>query len=112
MIVFLSPLIIYVALKTKLSSQGSVIYSQTRIGYKGKSFCIYKFRSMFKDAEKNGPALSFENDARITNWGKTMRKWRLDELPQLWNILKGEMSFVGPRPERKYYIDEISIKHS
>ena len=63
---------------------------------------------MREDAEKNGPALSSENDTRITAWGKTMRKWRLDELPQLWNILKGEMSFVGPRPEREFYIDEIN----
>jgi lipopolysaccharide/colanic/teichoic acid biosynthesis glycosyltransferase len=62
---------------------------------------------MYVDAEKNGPALSSHNDPRITTWGKVMRKWRLDELPQLWNILKGEMSLVGPRPERKYYVDQI-----
>ena len=62
---------------------------------------------MIKDAEKNGPALSSENDARITNWGKTMRKWRIDEFPQLWNILIGEMSLVGPRPERRFYINQI-----
>lgn len=107
-LILLSPLIIYVALRTKFSSAGSIIFSQERIGYKGKQFCIYKFRSMYEDAEKNGPALSSGNDARITPWGKIMRKWRLDELPQLWNILKGEMSFVGPRPERKFYIDEIN----
>ena len=63
------------------------------------------------DAEKEGPRLSHEEDKRITGWGKTMRKWRLDELPQLWNILVGEMSLVGPRPERKYYIDQIVIQH-
>ena len=66
---------------------------------------------MFKDAEINGPALSSENDPRITGWGKTMRKWRFDELPQLWNILIGEMSLVGPRPERRYYIDQIIARY-
>lgn len=109
--ILLSPLIVYVAFRTKYSSAGKIIFSQERVGYKGKIFCIYKFRSMFENAEENGPALSSENDARITAWGKIMRKWRLDELPQLWNILKGEMSFVGPRPERKFYIDEIN-KHT
>ncbi len=107
-LILLSPLIVYVALRTKFSSNGNIFFSQERIGYKGKQFRIYKFRSMYEDAEKNGPALSSGNDARITAWGKIMRKWRLDELPQLWNILKGEMSFVGPRPERKFYIDEIN----
>ena len=105
-IVFL-PLILYTIIKVKLSSPGSIIYSQERIGYRGKKFIIYKFRSMYQDAEKNGPALSSFNDERITTWGKTMRKWRIDELPQFWNIIKGEMSLVGPRPERQYYIDKI-----
>jgi lipopolysaccharide/colanic/teichoic acid biosynthesis glycosyltransferase len=68
---------------------------------------MYKFRSMIEGAEKNGPALSSENDPRITKWGKLMRKWRIDELPQLWNILVGEMSLVGPRPERRFYIDQV-----
>jgi hypothetical protein len=68
---------------------------------------MFKFRSMFVDAEINGPQLSRINDERITPWGRKMRKWRLDELPQLWNVLKGEMSLVGPRPERKYFIDQI-----
>jgi polysaccharide biosynthesis protein PslA len=107
-LIVLSPLLAYVALHTKLSSKGTVIYNQQRIGYKSKPFYIHKFRSMHADAEKNGPALSSENDPRITKWGKVMRKWRLDEMPQLWNILKGEMSFVGPRPERKFYIDAIN----
>lgn len=107
-LLFLSPLILFVALRTRYSSQGGIIYSQQRIGYKGRQFTIHKFRSMYADAEKHGPALSSENDPRITKWGKIMRKWRLDELPQLWNILKGEMSFVGPRPERKFYIDAIN----
>ncbi|MGZ5221615.1 MAG: sugar transferase, partial [Chitinophagaceae bacterium] len=80
---------------------------QERIGYKGRPFYMYKFRSMVKDAEKNGPALSSDNDPRITRLGRSMRKWRLDELPQLWNILKGDMSLVGPRPERRFYIDQV-----
>ena len=109
-LVLLSPLMIYAALRVKFSSKGPVIFSQDRIGYKGKIFRMYKFRSMMKDAEKNGPALSSYNDARITIWGKTMRRWRLDELPQLWNILIGEMSLVGPRPERKFYIDQLVIR--
>jgi exopolysaccharide biosynthesis polyprenyl glycosylphosphotransferase len=106
-LVLLSPLLLYVALRVKFSSKGPVFYSQERIGYKGKPFRLYKFRSMIDDAEKNGPALSSDNDPRITRWGKVMRKWRLDELPQLWNILSGEMSLVGPRPERRYYIDQV-----
>ncbi len=106
-IIFLSPLMLYAAIRVKLSSKGPVFFSQERIGYKGKSFRMYKFRSMIDDAEKNGPALSSDNDPRITKWGKTIRKWRIDELPQLWNILAGEMSLVGPRPERRYYIEQI-----
>jgi exopolysaccharide biosynthesis polyprenyl glycosylphosphotransferase len=107
-LIILSPLMLYVALRTKFSSEGKILFNQERIGYKGKRFYIHKFRSMYADAEKIGPALSSENDPRITKWGRVMRKWRLDELPQLWNILKGEMSFVGPRPERRFYIDAIS----
>lgn len=107
-LLLLSPLIVFTAIKTKLSSKGPIIFSQQRIGYKGKPFIIHKFRSMYVGAEKHGPALSSENDPRITPWGKTMRKWRLDELPQLWNILKGEMSFVGPRPERKFFIELLN----
>ena len=110
-ILLLSPLIIYTAIRIKLSSKGSLFYVQERIGYKGRSFTMIKFRSMITDAEKNGPELSSDNDPRITNWGKIMRKWRLDELPQLVNIIKGEMSLVGPRPERKFYIDQILMQH-
>ena len=106
-LILLSPLLLYVALRVKFSSPGDVIYTQERIGYKGKKFQIYKFRSMYRDAESNGPALSSVNDQRITPWGKLMRKWRIDELPQLWNILKGEMSLVGPRPEREFYINQL-----
>ncbi len=72
---------------------------------------MYKLRSMYVNAEDNGPQLSSENDERITAWGKVMRKWRLDELPQLWNIIKGEMSLVGPRPERKFYVDQVVALH-
>lgn len=110
-IILLFPLFVYTALRVKLSSKGNLFYRQERIGYKGKPFIMYKFRSMIPGAEKNGPELSSENDPRITNWGKVMRKWRLDELPQLWNIIKGEMSLVGPRPERKFYIDQIVQQH-
>ncbi len=110
-LIILSPLIIYTAVRTKLSSKGRIFFLQERIGYKGRPFAIFKFRSMVTGAEKNGPMLSSEHDERITRWGKIMRRWRLDELPQLWNILKGEMSLVGPRPERKYYIDCITDKH-
>ncbi|MEO5649673.1 MAG: sugar transferase [Ginsengibacter sp.] len=110
-LLILSPLILYTAIRTKLSSKGSIFYSQERVGYKGRPFFIYKFRSMVPDAEKNGPMLSSDNDERITRWGKIMRRWRLDELPQLWNILKGEMSLVGPRPERKYYREQIIKEH-
>jgi exopolysaccharide biosynthesis polyprenyl glycosylphosphotransferase len=104
----LSPLYLFAAIKVKLSSPGSIFYKQQRIGIYGKPFWIYKFRSMQLNAEDNGPALSSENDPRITPWGRVMRKWRIDELPQFYNIISGEMSLVGPRPERKYYIDIIS----
>jgi exopolysaccharide biosynthesis polyprenyl glycosylphosphotransferase len=107
-LIILSPLILYSAVRTKFSSKGNIFFLQERVGYKGRPFMIYKFRSMIDYAEKNGPMLSSVKDERITNWGKIMRRWRFDELPQLWNILKGEMSLVGPRPERKYYIDQIS----
>jgi len=109
--IILIPLFIYTIIRIKISSKGPLFFMQERIGYKGRPFRMYKFRSMIPDAEPNGPLLSSENDERITNWGKVMRKWRLDELPQLWNIIKGEMSLVGPRPERKFYIDQIVAKH-
>jgi exopolysaccharide biosynthesis polyprenyl glycosylphosphotransferase len=106
-IVLLSPLFLYTAIRVRFSSKGDILYTQERIGYKGKVFVIYKFRSMCQNAEADGPQLSSANDPRITGWGKSMRKWRLDELPQLWNVLKGEMSLVGPRPERQYYVHQI-----
>jgi len=107
----LAPILLYTVIRTKMSSVGRVFFLQDRVGFKGKLFTIYKFRSMVQEAEKDGPQLSSDDDTRITNWGRTMRKWRLDELPQLWNILKGEMSLVGPRPERKFYIDQIELQH-
>lgn len=103
----LSPVLLFIAIRTRFSSRGAVIYAQVRVGQHGVPFVIYKFRSMYPDAEKDGPALSCDGDPRITPWGKTMRKWKLDELPQLWNILIGNMSLVGPRPERQYYIDQL-----
>ena len=105
--ILLFPLLIYIAIRTKISSNGPIFYSQERIGFKGRPFTIYKFRSMIDHAETNVPQLSSDNDSRITPWGKIMRKWRLDELPQLWNIFIGDMSLVGPRPERKYYVNKI-----
>ncbi|QNF35923.1 sugar transferase [Adhaeribacter swui] len=95
------------AILVKLSSPGSIIYRQERIGKSGRPFYIYKFRSMVANAETNGPALSSDQDPRVTPWGRFMRKVRLDELPQFYNVLVGEMSLVGPRPERQYFIDQI-----
>lgn len=105
--IILSPLFLYVLIRVNFSSSGPIFYLQKRVGYKGKEFTMFKFRSMYMNAEENGPALSSDHDPRITKWGKVMRKRRLDELPQLWNILKGDMSLVGPRPERRFYIDQI-----
>ena len=110
-LIALSPLILYTIIRVKLSSKGSLFFLQERIGYKGKPFMMYKFRSMIMNAEADGPQLSSDHDSRITSWGRVMRKWRLDELPQLWNIIKGEMSLVGPRPERRFYIDQLVQQH-
>lgn len=101
------PIYLLLALITKVTSRGSVFFKQERIGKGQKPFYIYKFRSMQVDAEKAGPQLSSDNDPRITKWGRFMRKTHLDELPQFWNVLKGDMSIVGPRPERRHFIDEI-----
>lgn len=106
-LLLLWPLMLYVAFRVKASSPGPVLFRQQRIGYRGRPFTMIKFRSMYMGAETAGPALSSENDPRITTWGRVMRKWRLDELPQLWNVLRGEMSLVGPRPERAFYISQI-----
>lgn len=103
-----SPLFAIISLAIKWEDGLPIIYKQERIGLHGKPFNIYKFRSMKADAEKDGPnLLEIEGDTRLTHVGKFIRTHHLDELPQLWNILKGDMSFVGPRPERKYYIDQI-----
>lgn len=107
-ILLLSPVIIFSMIKVKLSSKGPIFYTQERIGLNAMPFNIIKFRSMFVEAEKNGPQLSSDKDDRVTPWGKVMRKWRIDEIPQFFNVIKGDMSIVGPRPERKYYIDLIS----
>lgn len=103
-----APVFCLVYLITKFSSRGGAFYKQERIGKDEKPFYIYKFRSMYIDAEKYGPQLSKDNDPRITKWGRVIRKTRLDELPQFWNVLKGDMSVVGYRPERRHYIDQIS----
>jgi polysaccharide biosynthesis protein PslA len=110
-LIFLSPLYLFAAIKVKLSSVGPIFYKQQRIGLYGKPFLIYKFRSMVQSAEENGPSLSSQHDPRITSWGRVMRKWRIDELPQFYNIIIGDMSLVGPRPERKHYIDIIAQTH-
>lgn len=107
LIVF-SPLMLACAIAIACVDGLPVIYRQERIGRGGKPFYIYKFRSMCKDAEKDEPALlETDNDPRITRTGRFMRSHHLDELPQLWNVLVGDMSFIGPRPERKYFIDKI-----
>ena len=106
-LILLSPFIIYVMIRVKLSSNGPIFFRQERIGLHGKKFKIIKFRSMWMSAEKDGPMLSSDTDKRVTPWGYVMRKWRLDEIPQFFNVMIGEMSLVGPRPERQYYIDQI-----
>ncbi len=106
-IIVLLPVYIFTAIGVKISSKGSIIYSQERIGLHGKSFRMYKFRSMFSDAEKSGPQLSSTHDDRITPFGRFLRKVRLDEIPQFFSVFIGDMSLVGPRPERQYYIDQI-----
>jgi exopolysaccharide biosynthesis polyprenyl glycosylphosphotransferase len=105
--IVLLPVYIITAIIVKCTSKGPIFYSQERIGIKGKPFKMHKFRSMYIDAEKFGPMLSKDNDPRITPFGRFMRKVRLDEIPQFYNVLKGTMSLVGPRPERQYFIDQI-----
>lgn len=107
-LVLLSPLMAIIALQVKIGSKGPVVYSQERIGLYGLPFKIYKFRTMIEHAEEEAtPQLALDNDPRITGIGKWLRKYRLDELPQFWNILKGDMSIVGPRPERPYFVEQI-----
>jgi lipopolysaccharide/colanic/teichoic acid biosynthesis glycosyltransferase len=109
-LIFLAPLFLFIVLRIRFSSTGPVFYQQERIGKDGKPFMIFKFRSMFTNAEDLGPQLSSDNDPRITPWGKTMRKYRLDELPQVWNVIIGDMALVGPRPERQHFINLITAR--
>jgi lipopolysaccharide/colanic/teichoic acid biosynthesis glycosyltransferase len=104
-LVLFSPLLVLVALAIKLQSCGGVLFRQERIGRAFKPFLIYKFRTMTKDAPSRGASITAAGDARITGVGRLLRKTKLDELPQLWNVLKGDMSLVGPRPEVKKYVD-------
>ena len=106
-LIILFPVFLFTAIGVKLTSKGPIFFSQERIGLKNKPFIMHKFRSMFNDAEKNGPMLSSKDDPRITPFGKFLRKVRVDEIPQFYTVLKGDMSLVGPRPERKYYIEQI-----
>jgi len=106
-LVLFSPLYLLIALLVKIDSKGASIYKQERIGKNGKAFIIYKFRTMHENAEKNDPELSQENDIRLTRIGRFLRKSKLDETPQFFNVLKGDMSIIGPRPERKFYIDKL-----
>lgn len=107
-IMLLSPVYLVIYLAVRITEGCPVIYSQERIGLNGEPFLIYKFRSMVNNTEENGtPMLAEEDDCRLTRIGRILRNTHLDELPQLWNVLKGDMSFVGPRPERKYFIERI-----
>ncbi len=108
--ILLLPVYIFTAIGVKMSSKGPILFSQERIGKRGVPFMMHKFRSMYDDAENDGPQLSSDEDPRITPFGKYIRKVRLDEIPQFYTVLKGEMSLVGPRPERRYYIDQIVKK--
>jgi len=108
MLVLLSPLILLVAIAIKLDSPGAALFSQERVGEYGKTYTLHKFRSMRADAEKeSGPVWASEEDPRVTRMGKIIRKLRIDELPQLWNVFKGDMSFVGPRPERPVFVEKL-----
>lgn len=112
LIVF-SPLFLLCYFLVKREDGGPVIFKQERIGRFGRPFTIYKFRSMCIDAEKDGPQLyRHQHDKRMTKIGRYLRKHHLDELPQLWNVIKGDMAFIGPRPERKFYIDQIMQRDS
>lgn len=111
-LVVLSPLFILITITLFFFQKRPVLFVQERIGKDGKPFNIYKFRSMSSCSEKDGvPRLAQKNDDRLTTIGRVLRKHHLDELPQIWNVLKGEMSFVGPRPERQFYIDQIIVRN-
>jgi sugar transferase (PEP-CTERM system associated) len=106
-LIFLSPLILAISSLIKTDSRGPVFYKQERVGERGKIFELLKFRSMVENAEANGPVWAEQGDRRITRIGRWMRKWRLDEIPQMFNVLKGDMSFVGPRPERPFFVEKL-----
>lgn len=106
-LIFTSPLLLYVAVRIKTSSKGPIFYTQERLGQYGRPFQILKFRSMYTDAEQHGPKLTTDDDPRITPVGRWIRKYRVDELPQFINVLRGEMSIVGPRAERRFFADQI-----
>ena len=111
LLIILSPLLILVAILIKLDSKGPVLFTQDRVGGGKKEYMMHKFRSMVQDAEKlTGPVWAGDNDNRITRVGRIIRKYRIDELPQLWEVLIGTMSLVGPRPERKYFTDQLEIE--
>ena len=112
LLVLLSPLLIAVAALVKLTSAGPIFYSQKRVGLGGSDFTIYKFRSMCVDAERvGGPRWAVESDPRCTPIGGVLRRFGIDELPQLWNVLQGDMSLVGPRPERPFFVQKFSSIH-
>jgi sugar transferase (PEP-CTERM system associated) len=107
-LVLFLPLILLIALLIKIDSKGPIIFSQERIGQNKKIYRMHKFRSMVDDAETlSGPVWAEDDDPRTTRVGKIIRKWRFDEIPQLWNVLKGDMSFIGPRPEREHFVDQL-----
>jgi len=105
------PVFLLLCVIAKLSSRGPAFYTQERLGRHSKPFTMYKFRSMYMNAEKFGPQLSSENDHRVTPWGRIIRRTRLDELPQFWNVFKGDMSIVGPRPERHHFAQKIIVRN-
>ncbi len=106
-LILFSPLILALSILIKIDSPGGVFYKQERVGENGRVFKLTKFRSMIENAETNGPVWADQNDNRVTRVGRWMRKWRLDEIPQMINVLKGDMSFVGPRPERPYFVEQL-----
>lgn len=109
-LILLSPIFLMIAMLISITSKGGAFYSQERIGKFGKPFQIHKFRTMFTNAEEHGPQLSSTHDPRITGIGRFLRKSRLDEIPQFWNVLMGDMSLVGPRPERIHFIEQIKTR--
>jgi lipopolysaccharide/colanic/teichoic acid biosynthesis glycosyltransferase len=113
LIIILSPVILFIVILQKILNPGPAFYCQERIGRGGKPFKIYKFRTMVVDAEKDGmPQLEADNDVRLTDFGRKLRRHHMDELPQLWNVLKGDMSFVGYRPERQFFINQIMERNA